>query len=293
MSPHTVTSSAGLLAMALLAAGCRGVLGIEPLPGIADAGADTREADAKVGADADAKEPMPDSSLDAGPPFCGTLPPPAHGQLICSDFDESETTFESGWDNDDQVPDPGDINGGLLTLDDALWFSAHRSLKVATPDNVSSTADVSAILVKTIGGVPPGSLIVDFEIYVSEEDVSSTGYILLADLDFGVGTASLYLDSMGLEFEISPQFMTVHPVLRPFPSGKWQSVQIIAENAPGDAGPDGWIHVSCSGNDATSALPSEFQSAGPLRVIIGSSAVGPVAAFAANYDNVVVYWGPP
>jgi hypothetical protein len=292
--------------LALFLVGCRGVLGIEPLPGIrADAGAadrDVPDATRDAPVEAAPTDATTEATPDAGPTFCSTVPSPPPGHhVLCSDFDEAQDGFESGWDNADQDPDPGDINGGVLATDAKLHWSAPRSLLATTPETVSSTADVSAILLKTIPGSGSsvlGSLVLEFELYVEELDIPSSGpssgYILVSSVDYGVGGVILYLDSAGLEFEIAPQLDVVHHVLVPFPTGQWVKVTLLIEDAPTDGGPDGWAYVDCAGNDANSTLPAAFQQvSGDLRVTLGSSAIGPVGAFKANYDDVVLGWGPP
>jgi hypothetical protein len=284
-------------------AGCRGVLGIEPLPGIrADASSDQDVIDAGEAASAEASESdgAKDGDKDVGAPFCSAFgSPPAGRHVLCSDFDEAEANFESGWDNADQTPDPGAINGGVLRLDGDLHWSAPRSLSVMTPENLSSTADVSAILLKTIpgsGAKVAGSLVLEFELYVQKLDIPSGlsgGYIVLVAADYGAGGVVLYLDSAGLEFEVAPQLNVVQHVRDPFPTGDWVKVTLLVENAPSDGGADGWVHVDCAGNSASSSLPAVFQQVKDLRVTVGASAIGPVGAFTANYDNVVLGWGPP
>jgi len=303
-SPKSLRCTAALLLALPCAVGCRQALGIEALPGL-DAGPIIVLRDAGDGAVAHDARRVGDASrdgdatADAGPHFCSTVPSPPQGRFTqCNDFDEDASTFESGWDNNDQTIDPGEINGGTLVLDTSNSKSPPRSLEVSTPASLSSTADISAILLKTMPGSGPsvsGSLILEFDYYVDQLDIASNGYIIVASLDYGVGGAILYLDSDGLELEVSPQLDIVQRVVNPFPTGTWVHTEMLVYNAPSDGGPDGWVHVTSNAQDAASVLPAAFQqvAAGRFRVIVGAEAVGPVGAFKAHIDNVILNWGPP
>jgi hypothetical protein len=293
-----------MLALACFAGAtaCRQVLGIEPLPGESlDAGSDRSAVDATNKADADDG----DVARDAGPGFCKSLSPPPPGtEVLCSDFDESPRLFESGWCNDDSEPDPGEVNGGLLALDDMFYRSYPRSLRVSTTANVSSTSIEEGILLTTIQGSGPsviGSLVLEFDLRVDEFDTGSSGFIDLVGMDFTVnqGLALLFEDG-GLHLVVNGRLFglsagTDQVVVNAFPIGIWEHVGMLVSNAPSDGGPDGWTSVSCAGMVVDASVPGAFQDIGPnqLIVTIGALSAGPIGPFQANIDNVVLRWGRP
>jgi hypothetical protein len=268
-------------------AGCRGILGIEPLPG--EVSGDAGAGDAAA-ADAGAT----DALVDSGPSYCKTISPVPR---FCADFDERN--FELGWDNDTDadIPDPGEIGGGTLSADLKVSLSKPASLLVQTPYKLSNAGNLAAIVVKTVPST--SRLQLEFELQVDSADLSVMGTgITVAGLDYGNdGDIEIFLDSEGLELAVEGTDPDAGPIsvqhVGSFPVGTWTSIQVIVSTVPAAGQPGGWVNVeSEAGGTATAALPLliENRIAQTFLVVLGSSPGGPVGAFQANFDNVRMYW---
>jgi hypothetical protein len=266
--------------------GCRGILGIEPAPGEPPAEASmeaSTDAAIEEAADVDARP------ADAGPPFCTSLSPQAE---FCADFDEPHTDFESGWDNDTDagIPDPGVSGCGMLQVDTKKFRSWPASVLVSTPDVVSSSGEVNATLLKTIPLMT--KLTVQFDIFVDTLILSKgAGTIIIAAVDYGdTGAVTLFLDAGGLELSVDPVPGTEETLLANVPTGTWTTVKLEVSTSGG--GSDGTAYAASSGFNASASVPATYfqSSSQPVRVILGASAGGPVGMFAANIDNVAMYW---
>jgi hypothetical protein len=274
-------------------AGCRSILGIDPLEGVGEVPGDAATSDV---ASADvATDGAPDA--DAGPRYCATLTPTPQ---FCADFDEAD--FERGWDNDTDagIPDPGEIAGGMLSADTMRFESKPASLLVQTPYTLSATGDPSAIVVKTVPAT--SRLTLQFDLFVDADRLTVMGTgVTVAGLDYGKdGGIAVFLDSSGLELAIeggAPDAgaSTVQHITA-FPTGMWTTIEIIVSKVPAADQPGGWVSVECgggcAGGTATAPLPLLIENslASSFLVLLGSLPGGPVGAFEANIDNVRMYW---
>jgi hypothetical protein len=275
------------LTIAAALAGCRGILGIEPLA--AEVPGDAASDDA-VAPDV-ATDAAPD--VDAGPPYCTTLSP---APQFCADFDEED--FERGWDNDTHagIPDPGEIGGGMLSADRKVFLSKPASLLVQTGYKLSTTGNLAAIVVKSVPST--SRLTLQFDLWVDEIDVTATAGVTVAGLDYANdGDIEVFLDSDGLELAVQgpdPDAgpISVQHVVTPFPTGMWTTIELIVSTLPTTGQPGGWVNAECAGGSATAALPLliENRIAPSFQVVLGSSPGGPVGPFQANVDNVRMYW---
>ncbi len=260
--------------LALLVPGCRGVLGVDPLPPLAttDAGSDA----------ADDAPNVPDVR------YCDTLSP---APQLCADFDGSNV-YGDGFDNGKQKPDPGAQRGGTLALDTLVFRSGPASLLLQTPAVLQTSDSAAAILLTTLPRVTP-RLAISFDVLIDSEDIPpGDGFVILAAVDYGIGAALFQRDSAGAAISVVPDGRTVHLAER-FPLGVWKTVNLTIQNAPADGGPNG---VVTGGIDAAlgaqTPLPSKYQQVTTRpHVTIGPSAGGPAGAFKAHVDNVRLYYG--
>jgi hypothetical protein len=259
------------------------VLGIDPLPGETEAGADAgRRGDAAEARDAH----------DSGPTFCEKQSPTPS---LCADFDE--TDWEKGWDNDGRRLCPGTAGGGTIQPSTKHYVSAPRSFYAYTPDVVMAGGSSSALLVKVLPLEP--SVALELELFVDELDIpTGDGATTFALLNYGdtVGFVALILDSSGMELGVLyPQgdHGVAVSILPTVPTGQWIHVELLVQNAPSDGGPDGWVSVDTGGGGtATAVLPATFQvpTGNPIypALEIGSTAQGPIGAVGLYIDNVVL-----
>jgi hypothetical protein len=262
-----------VLALLLGAVSCRGVLGIDTLPGLSDAAPSDAEDDA--GGDVVVQT------------FCdGVLPPPEG----CSDFDRGSLTV--GWDNDGQSEDPGAQGGGTLALDPSFGFGDTASALLTTPALSTTASRASAILMKTLPR-PVRRVFLSFEAYVATEDYQTGGFAIVASVFFGNGDGGVLLvrDGLGVGFSTGPGSATfrLDSTAPHFPAGHWTLVTLGILNEPQDGGPDGIVSIQIESETAGRAtFPAKFQSSGAPRVLVGPSVGGPLGAFKMNVDNVVL-----
>jgi hypothetical protein len=255
----------------VVAVGCRGVLGIDPLPPIADAGS--------------AEDAAPD--VLTGPTYCDTVSPPPQ---LCSDFDKG-AAVGAGWENATQNPDPGEQGGGKLSLDQGLFklppAGLPASAQVTTPA-LAATGDRAAAILLLRLTRPVRFISLSFDVFVTSEDYAAGGFVTLASIDFGSGGVLIVRDGLGTSFSTGPDSATFR-LSKSIPVGAWKNVALLIDNEPSDGGPDGFVHISVDELTAGHAsFPASMQSAGPPNVLVGASASGPTGPFKANVDNVIL-----
>jgi hypothetical protein len=269
-----------------LLAGCRGILGITPLAGDRPDGAtpDAAVADGPpVATEAALVEAAMVEREASGPTYCQKLSPPPK---FCADFDEPN--FEQGWNNDTDagIPDPGEIGGGMLTVDKNNYRSPPASLQAETPSQFDPGGHTAAIVLKAVPAT--SNLIVQFEVFVSMLDVSPTGGITIAGLYYQSGTGvAVYLDANGLEVQVVEADVDAGTLQRvsSFPTGVWTTVELHVNKTTGV------LDVTTPTGGATSPLPLLIENdIDGLDVVLGSSPTGPVGGFTADFDNVAMYW---
>ena len=270
------------LVATFIAAGCRGLLGIEERDLLAEGG--TTEAGDEA---APEEAGLPSSS------YCDTLSPKP---LFCADFDDG--VLARGFENEDKTPDPGEFGGGLIARDTVTWKSRGASAKLSLPSLLTGTSGASAFLLKPFTTIP-SALRVDFDVRVATEYMppKTAGNVILATLHF-VPTCSIELvrDSVGTALAVyvgkSGTRTSVVTVSQPFPVGVWKRVTMFV-HADADAGSgSGIAEVSIENIPAASApIPTTFPTpATQLNVSVGAVyGHGPTGPFEANIDNVRIY----
>ncbi len=268
-------TTALVIAGAALVFGCRAVLGIEDRPPI----------DAAVNDAGALLETGPGADGEGGSPFCKTtMPPPG----FCDDFDD--LPFEAKWDNAGTVPDVGTGGGGTITPDTVSYRSSPRSAKMSIPALIASSTNGVAILVTT---VPMGlrELDVQADVLIGTEFFpSDEGSVTVLGLTF-VGGAGV---SVEVRRDRLGTFLFVDNVRgellwQPFPVGTWKTLELRFEFDT-SGGPSGQLHTYIDGAaSGTASLPRGFYAADRYpRVVVGALAVGPMAEFRLNVDNVAV-----
>jgi hypothetical protein len=247
---------------------------------------DSADADAAVSADATS---APEAS------FCQTLVPAAD---FCADFDEGDV--KKGWDNASLVPDPFEVGGGTIGLDDDDCDGTHAMAGNIPAISGPTIKGEEATLVKTFDVTPGFSMIFQLRMRID------TGGPSPGTRGFGVMNASLgpsgeigridvYRDANGnglTYFEgVTPGARQAFPVL---PSGTWIELTLLIKTIDPtiDGGAGGTATLVVDGTKVASVvLPGSFQSATVAWIEVGPSAgVGPLDAFRARYDDVRAYF---
>ncbi len=259
---------ASALGLAVGAWGCRGLIGIEDRPLLADAG--------------------DDAGVEASAPvsFCATLSPPAQ---FCSDFDDGALT---GWANEGKTPNPGESGGGTMVVG-TLAHSAPFGLRVDTPALVGTSSNASSTLQKYLPNAPRIS--VGFQMYLESEEfpVGQGGFVILASLAFDqAGGVIFYRTGSGTWFGVAPSGERKKLPI-PVGVGSWKNVKMVLRNTPLAGGVDGEAYLVLDGSVAvTVPLPAAFQSAAiSPRISLGAAGTGPAGAFRASFDDVAIYYG--
>jgi hypothetical protein len=255
--------------VALVLAGCRGILGVDERPNIVeDAGVD-------AGAeDADAAPP--------GPTFCDKLNPPAQH---CSDFETGD--LRKGWDQETKLPDPGVHGGGIL---EELRDPAGRMLLASTPALTADGQKAGANLFLTLP-VRPTRVMVQADMNVITEEHVPANEALLMQVVFGnEGAVVVYRDSQGAAVLVTPDGKGAR---FPFwPLGSKHRVSISVDNAP-VRGADGFAEAAIDGALGPELIvPAHFQKAGPPIVVIGVRTFAPVGPMKVAIDDIAIYWTP-
>jgi hypothetical protein len=222
---------------------------------------------------------------DAGPRFCDTELKPK--PKFCDDFDR-EGSVTTGWEEGNADPYPGAQGGGLLGPDLSTFWSPPRSLRTTTPALLTQSDQASAFLRTSI---PVSSTIeVRFRVKVETEDYATGGNAIIAAVIFDRGGVILTRDALGAALNTAPRGHSARSSLK-MQIGSWRSVAIFVINAPQAGETDGLAQLVVEGETAAEVLvPSAYQSTQSISIHVGPTVGGPAAEFAANFDDITIYY---
>jgi hypothetical protein len=229
--------------------------------------------------------PIADAAV---PTFCDdVLPTPT----ICIDFDRGP--LKDQWDNRNRTPDIGASGGGAIEPSEGRSLPTAASLRI--PALVDSSAKASAILVRSLHGLPADGFTATFAVRIDVEQFPpGVGLVPIAQLQLGNEILQLVRNANGMYLATSSSLLHVNGTLA---AGSWNTLQFqVRRGVGGGDGGDGGNARSVARfsinvfNTTFIELPPSVDSVTDAKLILGPITQGPLFPFSMRVDDVVVHY---